>query len=132
MTKIINLKINKDCRGELIAIESSKDIPFDIKRIYYLFNSPKDQVRARHAHKNLTQLYIAVSGSCTILTDDGENKKTITLDKPNIGLLFDKTIWREVVDFSKDCVLLILADDFFKEEDYIRDYEEFIKYISEK
>ncbi len=131
MVKIVNLKVHNDHRGNLVAIESLKDVPFEIKRIYYLFNNSPSETRAKHAHKNLTQLYIAVSGKCKILIDDGNTKEYITLDNPNAGILFEKPTWREISDFSHDCVLLVLASDNFKKEDYIYNYEEFKKFISE-
>ena len=132
MAKIIDLLNHKDHRGELIALESMRDVPFEIKRIYYLFNNSTDQTRAKHAHKNLDQLYIAVSGHCKVFVDDGKTKQTIVLDKPNVGLLFDQPTCREISEFIEDCVLLVLASEYFDRADYIHNYDEFIKFISDQ
>ena len=123
--KLINFKTNGDERGSLIALENNHNIPFDVKRVYYIFNT-KDKVRRGfHAHKNLKQVAICVSGSCKFLLDDGKNKEEIELNTPNQGLFLEGLIWREMFDFSEDCVLIVLADDYYDEEDYIRDYEVF-------
>ena len=123
--KLINFKTNGDERGSLIALENNHNIPFDVKRVYYIFNT-KDKVRRGfHAHKNLKQVAICVSGSCKFLLDDGKNKEEIELNTPNQGLFLEGLIWREMFDFSEDCVIIVLADDYYEEEDYIRDYEVF-------
>jgi dTDP-4-dehydrorhamnose 3,5-epimerase-like enzyme len=128
MLKLFNLETYSDSRGSLAVVESEKNIPFLIKRIYYLFQSNPEQERGKHAHKNLKQVYIAVSGSCTIEFDDGKIKSEFVLSNPAEGLLIDGVIWRDIKEISKDCVLLVLADDHFNEEDYIRSYEEFLNY----
>lgn len=125
--KLIPLQIHGDDRGSLIALEEKKNIPFDVKRIYYLFGTKKDVRRGFHAHRELTQLVIAVRGSCRFLLDDGSEKITLLLDNSAQGLLINSCIWREMYDFSEDCVLLVLADKLYDENDYIRDYDQFKK-----
>lgn len=125
--KLIPLQIHGDDRGSLIALEQDKNIPFKVKRIYYLFGTKEDVRRGFHAHKRLTQLVIAVRGSCRFLLDDGSEKISLLLDNPAQGLLIDSCIWREMYNFSEDCVLLVLADELYDESDYIRDYDTFIK-----
>ena len=128
MIKFLKFETHQDERGSLISLESNKNIPFDIKRVYYIFKNGADVIRGQHAHKKLKQIYIVVSGSCKVILDDGNKKEIITLDNPDIGMVFDRIIWRELFDFSQDCVLMVLADDFYDEEDCIRNYEEFLKY----
>ena len=126
--KFINFEIKGDERGSLIAIEELKNIPFEIKRVYYIFNTKKNVRRGFHAHKNLKQVAICVKGSCKFLLDDGKERvDEIVLNKPNKGLLIEEMIWHEMYDFSEDGVLLILASEYYDESDYIRDYEEFLR-----
>ena len=127
--KLINLKIMGDDRGSLVSLESFKNIPFDIKRVYYIFGTKENVRRGFHAHKNLRQVAICVAGSCKFLLDDGEEKKIVLLDKNDQGLLIEGLIWREMFDFSPDCVLIVLADDYYDESDYIRNYEDFQRII---
>ena len=129
MYKIIDFEIKGDNRGNLISLEENKNIPFDIKRVYYIFNTKKDTRRGFHAHKNLKQVLIVVKGNCKILLDDGKTKENILLDSPGKGLIIKEMIWREMYDFSSDCILLVLASNFYNEGDYIRDYKEFIQLI---
>jgi dTDP-4-dehydrorhamnose 3,5-epimerase-like enzyme len=125
--EIINFEIKGDERGSLIALEGNKNIPFDIKRVYYIFDTKSNVRRGFHAHKKLKQLLVCVAGSCKILLDDGKSKEEISLDNPSKGLLIESMIWREMFDFSPDCVLMVLADDIYDERDYIRQYDEFLK-----
>lgn len=118
-----------DQRGQLIALEEWKDIPFEIKRIYYMYNTKDGVRRGLHAHKSLKQILICVSGKCKVLLDNGLEKKIVFLETPYEGLYIDNNIWREMYDFSPDAVLLVLASDVYKEEDYIRDYDEFLDMI---
>lgn len=127
--KVINFDIKGDERGSLIAIEQNKDIPFDIKRIYYVFDTKKDVPRGFHAHKSLRQILIAVSGSCRIKVDDGETQEIFELNKSNKGLYIGKNLWREMYDFSENCVLLVLASEHYCPNEYIRDYNEFLETI---
>ena len=118
-----------DERGQLIAVEEGKDIPFEIKRIYYMYDTVEGVVRGHHAHKTLEQILICVHGSCKIRLDNGREKKVVALEKPYEGLYVSNNMWREMYDFSSDAVLLVLASDYYKEEDYIRNYDEFLKYV---
>ncbi|MEA3222843.1 MAG: FdtA/QdtA family cupin domain-containing protein [Thermodesulfobacteriota bacterium] len=118
-----------DQRGSLIAIEGDTTIPFSIKRIYYIFDTKEGVRRGYHAHKKLRQVLICVRGSCKILLDNGKEKKVIPLDKPSRGLLIEQLIWREMYDFTSDCVLLVLASDYYNENDYIRDYSVFLETV---
>lgn len=120
-----------DSRGQLIAIEQLKDIPFEIKRVYYMYDTTEGVTRGYHAHKNLQQVLICVHGSCKIRLDDGTKKEIVTLDKPNEGLYVSNNMWREMFDFSSDAVLLVLASELYDESDYIRNYDEFLKYVKE-
>ena len=114
-----------DERGMLVALEEFKDIPLEIKRVYYLYDTKKEVRRGFHAHRSLEQILICIHGSCRVLLDNGTEKKTVSLEKPYEGLYIANDIWREMYDFSSDAVLLVLASDFYREEDYIRDYEIF-------
>ena len=125
--KLIPLQMHGDERGSLIALEQDKNIPFEIKRVYYLFNTVEGVRRGFHAHKNLSQVVIAVRGSCRFLLDDGKEKINLLLDNPAQGLLIESAIWREMYDFSEDCVLMVLANNFYDENDYIRNYDDFLK-----
>lgn len=114
-----------DARGNLVALEGNKNIPFSIKRVYYLFDLQSDIPRGFHAHKELVQVAVCVKGRCDILMDDGKNKEIVALDSPDKGLLIDVMQWHEMKNFSDDCVLLVLASDVYDEADYIRSYEQF-------
>lgn len=122
--------IKGDSQGSLIAIEALKEIPFEIKRVYYIFGIKKGIDRGHHAHKSLQQILICVNGSCTIVLNNGKECCEIILSKPNIGLYIGPGMWHEMKDFSPDAVLLALASDWYDESDYIRDYSEFIVYIN--
>lgn len=126
--KIIDLRKISDPRGNLTPIEGCGDIPFDIKRIYYLYDVPSGASRGAHAHKALQQLIIAANGSFTITLDDGTNKKSFALNRPYQGLLIVPGIWRDLDDFSSGAVLLCLASEHYKAEDYIREYTKFLEY----
>lgn len=126
--KLVDLRKISDPRGNLTPIEGGVDIPFDVKRIYYLYDVPSGESRGAHAHKALRQLIIAANGSFTITLDDGTNKKSFTLNRPYQGLLIVPGIWRDLDDFSSGAVLLCLASEHYQAEDYIRNYDEFIEY----
>ncbi len=118
-----------DDNGSLIALEENKNIPFDIKRVYYIFDTKEGFRRGFHAHKSLEQALICVNGSCDILLDDGKEKIVIKLKNRNEGIYLNKMIWHEMFNFSADCVLMVLASDFYYEEDYIRNYNNFKNYL---
>ena len=129
LANILEFQSNGDDRGSLVALESYKNIPFDIKRVYYIFDTKVDVIRGLHAHKELLQVMVCLKGSCHIMLDNGSTKEQIVLDSPNKGLLIDSMMWREMHDFSADCVLLVLANEHYDESDYIRDYDEFVKFV---
>lgn len=121
-----------DERGMLVSLEELKNIPFDIKRVYYLYETKTNVRRGFHAHRELRQVLICVHGSCKILLDNGCEKETVLLDKPDFGLVIEADIWREMFDFSDGAVLLVLASELYDESDYIRNYDDFLKYLEEK
>lgn len=127
--KIVHFQTLGDDRGSLIAIEEGYNTPFEIKRIYYIFDTKQGVERGFHAHKNLKQIAIAVSGSCTFILDNGDNREEVNLNNPNNGLYIEGLIWREMKDFTKDCVLLVIASEHYDEKDYIRDYQQFLKEV---
>lgn len=111
--------------GYLTAIESCRDIPFEIKRVYYITGVPSDIVRGNHAHRRLHQILICLNGSVKIKTEFRDNIEIYELNNPSIGLYVGPYVWRTMYDFSDDCVLMVLASDYYNEEDYIRNYEEY-------
>lgn len=121
-----------DSRGQLIAIEAMQDIPFDIKRIYYIYETAQGVVRGFHAHKNLQQVLICIHGSCKIRLDNGTEKTVVPLEDPSVGLYVANNMWREMFDFSPGAVLLVLASEHYDESDYIRNYGDFLKYVKEE
>ncbi len=131
--EMIDFIIHGDERGSLIAIENNKNIPFEVKRVYYIFDTKENVRRGFHAHKNLKQVLICVKGSCKIHLDNGKGETSeVSLDKPDQGLLIQSNLWREMYDFSSDAVLLVLASEYYIESDYIRDYEAFRQYVNAK
>jgi dTDP-4-dehydrorhamnose 3,5-epimerase-like enzyme len=124
--KLITLPKVTDPRGNLTFIEENQNIPFDIQRVYYLYDVPGGSTRAGHAHKALKQLIIAISGSFDVHVDDGFQKATYHLNRPYIGLYSSPMIWREIDNFSSGSVCLVLASQPYDESDYYRDYEDFL------
>lgn len=125
--QLIDIRRYSDYRGYLSVVENGIDIPFDIKRIYYLYMVP-EVARGAHAHKALQQLLIATSGSVEVIMDDGTQRKSFILDKPWKGLRIPSGLWRDLENFSHDAVLLCLASEKYDETDYIRNYDEFLEY----
>lgn len=121
-----------DDRGQLIALEETKEIPFAIKRVYYMYDTGKGVRRGFHSHRTLEQILICIHGSCKVMLDDGAEQREITLDKPYEGIYVGPNIWREMYDFSQDAVLLVLASQLYDENDYIRDYNLFLESIKDK
>lgn len=119
-----------DKRGQLVALEELKDIPFKIKRVYYMYDTGTDVTRGFHAHKALEQILICINGSCKVRIDNGFEKKVVPLEKPYEGLYVANNMWREMFDFSPDAVLWVLASELYDENDYIRDYDEFLKFVN--
>lgn len=125
--KLIELPKNYRDKGNITAVNSLIEIPFNVNRIYYLYDVPGGESRGGHAHKELQQFIIAASGSFDLIIDDGKNKKTFSLNRPNIGVLMPKGLWRELDNFSSGSICLVLASDIYDENDYIRNYEDFKK-----
>lgn len=118
-----------DERGQLVAIEQMKDIPFEIKRVYYMYDTVSGVHRGYHAHKKLEQILVCINGSCKILMDNGEEKKVVSLEKRYEGVYIPPGIWREMYDFSENAVLMAIVSELYNEEDYIRSYDEFLKSV---
>jgi len=126
--KIIELPTIKDGRGSCLSVaENLRNIPFKIKRVYYIYNLDGKAIRGMHAHKELEQVLFCISGSCLMEVDDGTNMQIITLDEPSVGIYLGPKLWHTMAQFSGNCILLVLASDFYDESDYIRDYPEFRK-----
>jgi dTDP-4-dehydrorhamnose 3,5-epimerase-like enzyme len=125
LINIIKFETLGDERGSLVSLECNKSIPFDIKRVYYITVTQKDISRGFHAHRNLKQVAVCVTGSCRFVLDNGKEKEEVILEGATNGLLIEDLIWREMHDFSSDCVLLVLASEFYDELDYIRNYDVF-------
>lgn len=121
-------KHHSDRKGNLTVVENGKTLPFDVKRVYYIYDVPGGENRGAHAHRDLSQLIIAASGSFTVTLDDGNSKRSFFLNRPYQGLYVKPGMWRDLVDFSSGAVAMVLASDVYKAEDYIRTYDDFIKY----
>ena len=121
-------QVKSDARGSLIALEGERDVPFAIERVYFLYGTAPDAERGFHAHWDLQQWAVCVSGACTMVLDDGDSRCEVRLDSPELALHIGSMIWREMKDFSEDSVLLVLASAPYDEADYIRDYDEFLKH----
>ena len=128
---VIELNKVHNRSGNLTAVEGNSDIPFDVKRLYYLYDVPGGAERGGHAHKGLHQLIIAASGCFDVVIDDGKNKKVVELNRPYYGLYVCPGIWRELINFSSGAICLVLASEKYDAADYIREYKEFIKYKNE-
>lgn len=125
--KFIDFQQHGDSRGQLVALEENKNIPFTIKRVYFMYDTLKDVHRGFHSHKKLKQVLFCVSGECTIRLDNGYDKVDVLLNKPYRGLLIEPGIWREMYNFSDGAVLMVLASELYDEQDYIRDYNMFLQ-----
>lgn len=123
--QLIKIPVVEDLRGNLGFIQNGS-LPFDFKRVYYLFDVPSTAFRGGHSHINQQEILIALSGSFEVVLNDGNEKKSFLLNKPNVGLLITTGIWRELQNFSSGSVCLVVAQDVFDEEDYIRDFDEFL------
>jgi dTDP-4-dehydrorhamnose 3,5-epimerase-like enzyme len=129
LIKTINFKPLGDERGSLVALEGNKNVPFDIKRVYYIFGTKEGVSRGFHAHRILKQVAVCVTGSCRFVLDNGKKREEVVLDKSTTGLSIEGLTWREMHDFSPDCVLMVLASEYYDQSDYIRDYDEFLKMV---
>ena len=123
----IKIEDHSDVRGLLSVFENLKTVPFEIKRVYVIKDVPPGITRGKHAHIRLQQLAVCLSGSCQFLLDDGKNREEITLDRSDVGLYIGTLVWREIFYFSRDCVLMVLASELYDPNDYIHDYEKFLK-----
>lgn len=127
--QLIDFDVKGDATGSLVAIEGAGNIPFEIKRVYYIYGTTSAAVRGRHAHRRLQQLIFCPIGSCEFTLDDGRERQTIRLQHPNQGLYIKNSIWREFNNFSPDCVVMVLASECYDESDYIRNYDEFLREV---
>lgn len=127
----IDFQEHGDWRGQLVALEENKNIPFSVKRVYFMYDTKEGVVRGKHAHKKLQQMLFCVAGACTIRLDDGKDKTEVRLEYPSKGLLIGPGIWREMYDFTSGAVLMVLASEYYDESDYIRDYDAFLKSCKE-
>lgn len=130
LIKTIDFPPLGDERGSLVALEAHKTVPFDVKRVYYIFGTKSGVSRGFHAHRALQQVSVCVTGKCRMVLDDGQQREDVWLDSPTKGLLIGDLVWREMHDFSPDCVLLVLASEFYDETDYIRSYDEFKRVVA--
>ena len=130
LIKWIDFPALGDERGSLVALEAEKSVPFVIKRVYYIFGTKAGVSRGFHAHKKLQQVAICITGNCRMILDDGQQRSEVLLNSPNKGLVIGDLVWREMHDFSKDCVLLVLASEHYDESDYIRNYDDFIYQVN--
>lgn len=131
LIQLLELPTFGDGRGDLVSIEASQHIPFEIKRVYCLFNLG-EHARGMHAHRELQQLAFCVHGSCRFVLDDGISREDVVLSGPSKGLLIGNLIWREMHDFTDDCVIMVLASEHYNEDDYIRDYATFLNTVRSK
>ncbi|AJD03764.1 dTDP-6-deoxy-3,4-keto-hexulose isomerase [Campylobacter lari CCUG 22395] len=125
--KLIDLEYFNDKKSTLIACEKNINCPFEVKRIFYIFDVPKNTVRGNHANINSQFLFIALKGECKIKIDDGNKQNIFLLNNPKQGLFLDKMLWKQMYDFSKDCILLVLANTYYDKNEYIYNYDEFLK-----
>lgn len=124
-------KHHSDRKGNLTVVENGSTLPFDVKRVYYLYNIPGGEGRGAHAHRELEQLIIAASGSFTVTLDDGKSKRSFFLNRPYQGLYVKPGLWRDLVDFSSGAVAMVLASEVYQKEDYIREYQDFLLFREE-
>ena len=125
--KLIEMPVHGDRRGKLVAVEALQDVPFEIKRVYYMFDTLPNESRGFHAHKNLEQIIIAMDGACRFVLDDGKNREEVLLNRPDVALYIGPGMWREMHDFSYGCKLVVLASEHYDDKEYIRSYDEFLK-----
>ena len=125
LARYVDFAVRGDELGWLIALEANRNVPFPIRRTYYIFGTRAGIRRGKHAHRRLTQMMVCLAGQCKVLLDDGRTREDVALTRNDQGLMLDPMIWHEMYDFSPDCVLLVLADNWYDEADYIRDYDTF-------
>lgn len=127
--RLIELPQNHNCKGRITAVNGGNEVPFQIKRVYYMYDIPADEVRGGHAHIELESLIVAASGSFDVVLDDGYNRKVYTLNRPFVGLNVKPGIWRDIVNFSAGSICLVLASELYSEADYIRSYSDYKEYV---
>ncbi len=132
MYMLLNFKVHAEHDGNLVALEKNEDFPFEIKRVFYIWATAEKSVRGRHAHRKLEQVVVSLVGSCDFTIDNGKERKTISLNSPNQGLYIKPNVWGEFTNFSPDCIVMVLASEHYDSTDYIRDYDDFIKEVTEK
>jgi len=128
--KLINMQTFGDERGHLISMQDNTNCPFDVKRAFYIFDTKPGVVRGAHANRNSEFCLIAINGSCKIKVDDGKKQEIVELNNPKTALYLDKMLWKEMYDFSYNAILLVLANTLYDENEYIRDYDEFLKEVN--
>lgn len=129
ITELQEFKVLGDHRGQLVALEANRQIPFDVKRVFYIYGTQEGVPRGNHSHYKTKQFLVAVNGSCKVTLDNGKTKETFDLNKPNLGLFQDALIWGSMHDFSSDCVLMVLADEYYDANDYITNYDKFLEVV---
>ena len=127
ITTLQEFKVLGDHRGQLVALEANRQIPFNVKRVFYIYGTQEGVPRGNHSHYKTKQFLVAVNGSCKVTLDNGKEKETYELNKPNLGLFQDALIWGSMHDFSSDCVLMVLADAYYDMSDYITNYDNFLE-----
>lgn len=127
--KLIDMKVFGDERGKLISLEGGKNVPFEIKRVYWIYDTLPNEERGFHAHKNMEQIIVAMDGACEFILDDGQTRESVWLNRPDTGLYIGKNMWREMRNFSYGCKLMVLASDYYDEKEYIRNYDDFLKEV---
>lgn len=125
LARFVDFKVRGDDLGWLVAIEARRDAPFPVERVYYIFGTQPGVRRGRHAHRKLRQMMVCLTGRCTVLLDNGKVREEVEIARNDRGLMIDPMVWHEMYGFSSDCVLLVLADAWYDEADYIRDYAAF-------
>ncbi len=130
ITELQEFKVLGDHRGQLVALEANRQIPFDVKRVFYIYGTQESVPRGNHSHYKTKQFLVAVNGNCKVTLDNGKEKETFDLNKQNLGLFQDALVWGTMHDFSNDCVLMVLADEYYNASDYITDYNKFLEIVN--
>lgn len=128
--RLMDMTVHGDARGKLIALEGLRDLPFEIKRVYWIYDTLPNEERGKHSHTNMEQIIVCMDGSCEFELDDGATRSSVVLNRPDIGLYIGKNIWRVMKNFSYGCKLMVLASDYYDEKEYIRDYDQFLKTVA--
>ena len=128
--KLIDMKVFGDERGKLISLEGNRNVPFEIKRVYWIYDTLPNEERGFHAHKNMKQIIVAMDGACEFVLDDGNTRESVWLNRPDVGLYIGPGMWREMKHFSYGCKLIVLASKYYDEKEYIRNYDEFLKEVN--